>query len=94
LAVKKVCVSAFFLVNNDMMIKRRKYPRIMDKMIEGLSVVMGCRGEIQLQTYYKILNKVDFSLDDANYQNINGQNNYFIRSLSNLKIVVILGLNV
>jgi hypothetical protein len=63
-------------------------------MIEGLSVVMGCRGEIQLQTYYKILNKIDFSLDDSISQNINGQNNYFIRSLSNLKIVVILGLNV
>lgn len=66
----------------------------MDKMIEGLSVVMGCRGEIQLQTYYKILNKIDFSLDDSISQNINGQNNYFIRSLSNLKIVVILRLNV
>jgi hypothetical protein len=63
-------------------------------MIEGLSVVMGCGGEIQLQTYYKILNKIDFSLDDSISQNINRQNNYFIRSLSNLKIVVILRLNV
>ncbi len=36
----------------------------MDKMMDGLSVVMGRGGEIQLQTYYKILNMLYFCLND------------------------------